>query len=1284
MSDLSDSPATKQGAHHDWSELLEYDDDLKERLLSRLTWLGIPDFRHPSEQFSLDLVQKTLPRCTSLQTLSLRQNRAEVEFTNVHDYVCKLPLTVAQYAPKTVTTLELRLIFPCMDRLVDTLKAQRSSIKRLGIDFGAWVQRYSRQQRTSAKELNESTSSRAANTAAKTLRFEAYEEAHDDALGAEERWHLPESRFGQDASSGPDHNYAVDGRHGFEREFYGQAESKGQLLPELQPHRKGLGCLVSATKDHRHDVDNHLGEMHTHSLSALLNHLYTIGTMHKGLKFFALKPEWQEKSTDPVHPLALIEDPPILGEIKAYNDKLVALPALQPVVFTWINKTFDWRPIFDWDWFMDPCRGDVDGAYSILVQRWNEETPHSKPSIVDKLVAEVAKRFQVVKDAGIPIHLLVGRRHPDQSNLYWGWPRDEATWARWLKERFDVKLKPVAPLVSTLTVMYDLRSPLDEDRLQALDKLLPKNTTGLEESICPRPVCPWKAVDRSCPFPKDHQWPRSTPRNTYYQPQRMANKQKMSTDPPPPLKLAPNHPCLPATGHHTSGLDSEDDTLYVHTRNAAYMREAVGWQRFWAAYAPHLTNLQALNFRMPKVFDGTGSVKLANLLDPVLGWEMKAHADEAGPRKMVGLEESDELGFRPTRLVEKGEKIWDAGTFVRRTWVKLPPDDWNGKKKQEPEALTKGEEDIDDPFSDGEETNEIDAREKEELKKAMKRAEDAARLVADMEAELKTKQIPSSDPTEPASDLDRCLRSTYGRRILRMAKHTWQERVKQYMQELQDTYNGPTGHESAAVRHALMSTRSTLLIHLPLFRSEYIFRVDEGMKDGIGLVEHSRNYEDEERERRGLSDATAEGTTIAAPTTALDAKQGLEGEDDYDLFGSPPPSPFRRRRGSDMLTSCAMSSLNDINPAHVTPHVHSSDPTFALQQPAVQLPDVTPSFEDVLATLQTHGRSALAQPHCEEEDFYGTVEVRQTVEVEETHVAVAQAHTAYIHVEESITTTQVTEEVEQPQLGTLLVPGLPSVARAPEVEQLPERRPLSVILKQSKEPAPPSKKPMPSTSATQPKEQTSPKASIMPREKPTEPPVQAAQPNTPPQKTTLAHVEPVTLESTPAKKSFSTTKPTCKVVQASEYPAKEPATVFENPTTPKSTIKKPTRTKKPAPPRSPPSPSPDVMTSSPSSLASTPPHPPSPLSPPPIRKRVPHKRKDPVLADADSLIIDNERRSTRSRSGTPAKTYKEASDDEEDKAKTKRTRNGGVKGKKRAPDRDYAGKEAKKRKKKGE
>jgi hypothetical protein len=114
-------------------------------LLARLTWIGLPDGRG-GLKYAERLFKFTLPKCTSLRTLSIRENLYRYIDTDPHQYVSRLPGVLARHVPKSVTTLELRIAWPFLDKLRDALKEHGSNITNIGIDLGAWIQEFPKQE----------------------------------------------------------------------------------------------------------------------------------------------------------------------------------------------------------------------------------------------------------------------------------------------------------------------------------------------------------------------------------------------------------------------------------------------------------------------------------------------------------------------------------------------------------------------------------------------------------------------------------------------------------------------------------------------------------------------------------------------------------------------------------------------------------------------------------------------------------------------------------------------------------------------------------------------------------------------------------------------------------------------------------------------------------------------------------------------------------------------------------------------------------------------------------
>jgi hypothetical protein len=283
------------------------------------------------------------------------------------------------------------------------------------------------------------------------------------------------------------------------------------------------------------------------------------------------------------------------------------------------------------------------------------------------LIAEISKQFHHMSAAKIPVHILLGRCHPNASNLYWGWPYNASAWEKWLEAPFDAGLKMIASQINTLSIFYDIRNPLDEQRL---DEIEAKEPYQAPFGRCPRPQCPWNDTD--CPFEQRWRDPDLTP-----QLQKMPNGKVLKTARFPKYKLASNLPCCPPVGEAAENRlydsDKEDITPTLHqlARRAAYEREALGWQRFWTEYVSQMTSLSELRLRMPHCFDKVGSWGLSVLLDREKNWKMIAHADEwqyvqSREDSMDRIERDGTAGVC-THMAE--EKVFSAGRFVRRTWV---------------------------------------------------------------------------------------------------------------------------------------------------------------------------------------------------------------------------------------------------------------------------------------------------------------------------------------------------------------------------------------------------------------------------------------------------------------------------------------------------------------------------------------------------------------------------------------------------------------------------------------
>jgi hypothetical protein len=180
-----------------------------------------------------------------------------------------------------------------------------------------------------------------------------------------------------------------------------------------------------------------------------------------------------------LHPFALIQKQPVSHEAGLPTAKAEDYASLNPdrlqQAYRWLNDTFKWRPVFDRDSFVNSnSNGDnsLRMVYSTLRQQFEPESDTSDGND-DVLLAQIAKQFQYMRECCIPVHIPLGRRHIDTSSLYWGWPYNATTWNVSLRAPLNAGLGPVAAYINTLSIFYDLRNPLDERHLQAIDERQP-------------------------------------------------------------------------------------------------------------------------------------------------------------------------------------------------------------------------------------------------------------------------------------------------------------------------------------------------------------------------------------------------------------------------------------------------------------------------------------------------------------------------------------------------------------------------------------------------------------------------------------------------------------------------------------------------------------------------------------------------------------------------------------------------------------------------------------------
>ncbi|KAF1917465.1 hypothetical protein BDU57DRAFT_528088 [Ampelomyces quisqualis] len=1221
--DLSDIPAPytdHEGfQHHRWEALLGDQENSQSEsmlmLLGGLTWLGLPDICDPRGTFASNLMYRTLPRCKSLETLSIRRVYSQHNFANPNDYICGLSLNITTSAPPTLTKLELRLPFVPLDALMSSLSRLKSPIKHISFDLGAWIQispEYQASVKVGSKSLHEPEIKRTAGKAARAMRFTTYEKLHNETCQAKDKWWLPRSEFDRYVSE--EENVFGQVKHAFDRNFYCH-DVQATMLPDVS-NGDGDGdrgqdpiCNCRLNQEgHEDGVDGHIQDARVSTVPTVLSNLCRAASKNTSFTISALKPEWQEKSTNPLHPFTLLHKltPEEPQQTRGHTDKYLSVDQ-----YRWLSATFNWRPVFDWDCLVNPEANNPGNSrrsvYEVAKKQFGLESLAEH-----EIVKNMAEQFQLLKQAGIPLHILIGRRPLDTSSLYWGWPYDENTWSQWLDTPLDVDLRTIAPLIDTLSIMYDIRNPLDEHRIHSIKSLSP-STIPLVKATCPRPLCPWTSSNSPCLFP--NQWLPLFPGLRH---QKMANKHLLRTS-NPCLTLAPHQPSLPPPGHSVppNTQSTLEDSLTHLARDAAFKREALAWQRFWCTYAPSLTNLSTLNVRMPRAFDVVKSATLARLLDPFKGWHVITYADEIG-------EDEDE----------------DAGVFVRRTWVK------KGRKGVEKISIS-------------DEGEKIAEKEMEELVKGVKIVTDAAKAERDLEKELKTKSA-GKRPEGDNIPMEKRLESVYGRRIAHVAKQAWQRRVRAYVD---NCTQAEIEQQDDDVRKVLGATRAILERSINVFPPADVFERNTNMKEGIGLVAHTRDYSDEEKERRDWPAPVrkiVEAVEVAA-TTTTDIRECPAVKMSHPIVSeipTPLPLDVSHARSSDTRNIAPVQDTTMELHVQTPEEKDDWDPYGSGTPVAQQAASLMEAQDDVfklLDVLREHGPSIVRGPETTTQPlspFEGyeaatsganTHQVCDTIKIEnfeknklvEQHSTANTTASSYVH-----QTTQVEQQIQ------LAIP-------SDQTEQSRSSRHFT----ESKEASKP-QKPSASTSSMN---TTSRRRSVTSKE--LEPLLGRTLTLQREHMSILKELTPDPREVLQPSGELTSGPKELLPPQKELTPLGIPALSPKEPSPPPQKLTPPP--KQPTPPQKPTPFPPQKPT--PSKQPTPSPESPSPSAP---KKRTPRKRKDPVISN-NPPELETGRRLRSSRSATPAQSYKEDSEDDEDLGKKKGKAKS--KGRKRAADKGWDG-----------
>lgn len=965
----------------------------KSRLLKNLLWLGVPDWRvrdrnNPSQASRLirdRIVEHIVPKCTKLKRLSIRgaysRDNSAQELQSVHDEVCGLILVIAKYVSDSVSTVELRLSISFLRYFLEKLAELKPSIRQVGIDLGAWVQIYPLKKQEAS--LDDEEIRQAAICAAHQNRIDTYEEEHNKMLPEESGWYLPATKR---ALGGGDRNDYRDGHVYRRKQWNFYRDNSGTIVNPSSAHTSSHADDMSSPSTHStadardesgddsHDsFDEGDPDANRDSFKCSLDgkgHKHTARVLNKtkavtlpellkklqlahhknnaearqsggraangingnvargGAKLFALAPELQERSTDPLHPFALVQDRPETGDFEKASDYRGFTSKGLGDVLPWVEKTFKWRPVFDWDSLMVPVqREDASLAPRTFQDEWLLSSETDYP------VSHLEAQFKSLKAAGITVHILIGRRDPDLPSCYWGWPYDESKWDEWKKQPFDANLEAIAPLIDSLSIFYDLRNPLDQERLEEIQAQQPH---AGPHARCPQKGCPWKD-SKNCPFaellgPQAHAHSQTTENGRK---QKMANRRSLKPKSRTPTgceRLASVRAGGPPTGenandHPSDDSDSEDEPssnrqarLLHLARRAAYNREALGWQRFWKEYALKFTSLTSLRVRMPRCFDKIGSWRLAKLLNQNIGWTMLTYTDE---RQHVQTSE-DLVQTLPGIQQEtyahlKEAKVWPAGKFVRRAWV------WDDLKLDFKESgpyeravrykegsrvemaekhlelqIQKEASWADRKFTQHDE-DDTQAGEAEEYAKADERANAAARRERAFENEHGSATVRAASGGQP----DIAFRGVYGHHIRNTATGQWRDEIRNLAEELEHrenecaleagnaqdmilnatnaedlTLNQETLRVTQAEGQLLRNTRLALQRRLPYGpRLDVIFvEAAPGLKHGIGLQQSCPSlitaHENAKRDRpvlpfKGQTGTTPRSATVPASVQAI-------------------------------------------------------------------------------------------------------------------------------------------------------------------------------------------------------------------------------------------------------------------------------------------------------------------------------------------------------------------------------------------------------------------------------
>ncbi|KAF2497535.1 hypothetical protein BU16DRAFT_580190 [Lophium mytilinum] len=608
-------------------------------LFKRLKWLSLrnwADMRYhqlecyksepgqPWDDYTLrksDMLRPTygswtfLSKCENLETLSIRgfyePDDQKTTPSQVHWNICAFIDCLVENVSPTVSRLELRQSMEWLSLLLEHI-VSTTNITKVGIDLGAWLQTYP----LDAYSKYELEKPRPLNISAQVIAASVHNEINMEELRCERK------------------HEAIVERNDFDR-----AKTAAQCLGRITRAFE-LWLAIRAFPLSPEIPD-------TREVDAQPLHYKNI--------------LWPNPScTSVLSPLTLVEwfdaarRPVRMSEWGTKAQDMSATdfrPTFRlPIIFRWLHDNLDWQPIFDWTPLIEHTLPTHDPSPDLPTPA--VPTPQQ--------LASIKAYFDMLRDASIPLHLLLGNRPDHASTLYWGSPFLPTPWQTWLTTPFNLHLKPIAPLIQTLSIFYALADPLSTPTLSTIAARDPLLDTIPPSTLARRASPPGTSQQIMA-----NKAPLAPPRHLRRSPYPVLHARNCPLAPPPGAIPFPLPHTKLAGGPDAAFPDTDPHdphSLHALARAAAYEREALGWQRFWRAYALEFGALRALRIRMPKSFDNVSSWRLARLLEREVGWGMLLYFDE---RVWAADSTHPPLKGRGAQPVRTRPGL----TFVRRSWV---------------------------------------------------------------------------------------------------------------------------------------------------------------------------------------------------------------------------------------------------------------------------------------------------------------------------------------------------------------------------------------------------------------------------------------------------------------------------------------------------------------------------------------------------------------------------------------------------------------------------------------